>query len=291
MEDTAALIRAIAALAWPLVVVFIVIRYDSQVRDLLGRIKRGKIAGAEIELSEKLDSLVASASEAASDADLLAAGAPAISAPVESGSSAERAIIDEVSRSPKAALLLLTSEIDRSVRLLLAALATTKRSLPFPRAIHELEQKGIVPKSVVEALTRFTDVRNRLVHGHHASDDDIIRAIDAGLVILRSVQAAPQPIAIVRHVGVPLYSDAAGTAARPDITGLIVEIESPGSVITERKILPTRSTKFQVGRRIGSAYSYERDYDDSLFRDPETGEMKQGWSYSKEFVGSHLEEM
>ncbi len=61
MEEAAALIRALAALAWPAIVLFVLVRFEPQMRELLSRIKRGKIAGAEIELSEKLDNLLAAA--------------------------------------------------------------------------------------------------------------------------------------------------------------------------------------------------------------------------------------
>ncbi len=291
MEEAAALIRALAALAWPAIVLFVLVRFEPQMRELLSRIKRGKIAGAEIELSEKLDNLLAAASEAATDAEQLAAGAPDTNPAIEPTTDADRSIIAEVSRSPKAALLLLTSELEKAVRHLLAALAMTKRPLPLKMAIHELERRGVVPKSIVEVLDRFTDVRNRLVHGHFASDDDIIRALDAGLLILRSIQTAPQPVATIRHVQIPLYADPNATVPRPEISGLIVEVTNPESMMNELRVLPTREGHFEIGRRIGWAYSYERDYDETWYRDPDTGTITLAWSYSKEFIGKHLEEM
>ncbi len=46
----------------------------------------------------------------------------------------------------------------------------------------------------------------RSVHGHTASDDDILRAIDSGVTILRALQAIPHEVNIVYHPGVAIYS-------------------------------------------------------------------------------------
>ncbi len=48
---------------------------------------------------------------------------------------------------------------------------------------------GLLPAEVVNVLSRFAEIRNQVVHGVHVSEDDWRMAIEAGVLILRSLQA------------------------------------------------------------------------------------------------------
>jgi hypothetical protein len=67
LKDWAELIRAIATLLWPLLAFAVVWMFKEQVREILGRLRRGKLLGQEIELEEKLRNLDESAQAAASE--------------------------------------------------------------------------------------------------------------------------------------------------------------------------------------------------------------------------------
>ena len=47
-----------------------------------------------------------------------------------------------------------------------------------------LRNHQAVPKDFDRWLVQFRNVRNQIVHGHEASDNDALRAIDIGLRIL-----------------------------------------------------------------------------------------------------------
>src|SRR5712692_9114914 len=67
MKDYAPLIQAIASLIWPLAVTGIILYYRKEIKGLLGRIKRGKFLGQEIELEGPLNRLQESADAAAAE--------------------------------------------------------------------------------------------------------------------------------------------------------------------------------------------------------------------------------
>jgi hypothetical protein len=204
----------------------------------------------------------------------------------------EKVIVEEMGRSPKAALLLLTGEIERALRMLLAALGMTKRPMSMRKAVDTLERDGLVPKELREAVNQFSAVRDRIVHGMDATDSEAIRAIDAGLVILRTLRATPLPIATVKHVGLPLFADPAGALPLPpEVTGVVIQEVSADGSTEQTRILPTREPSLRVGSRVGWAYSYEREYGATWYRDPETQTIRQAWAYSKEFTGRPLTEM
>ena len=78
MSDFAALLEAIAALVtplfWPAVVVAVLYLFKDEIRELLGRLRRGVILGQEIELEESLSQLKQTADEAASEVAALPPG-------------------------------------------------------------------------------------------------------------------------------------------------------------------------------------------------------------------------
>jgi hypothetical protein len=54
MSDWADLLRAIAALLWPLLVLVVVFLFRREIRDILRKVKRGKILGQELEIETQL---------------------------------------------------------------------------------------------------------------------------------------------------------------------------------------------------------------------------------------------
>ena len=48
-----------------------------------------------------------------------------------------------------------------------------------------------LPKSVLDAVHDFQAARNQIVHGYKADPDDVIRAIDSGLTILKALKNLP----------------------------------------------------------------------------------------------------
>jgi hypothetical protein len=208
----AEILKAVAALLWPILGIAFLWMYRDELRDVmrrLSRLRRGKFLGQEIELDEELKEL----HQAAEKAEVQTASIspiedrPSVVTPSDD-SAAE--IFREAARSPKAALLLLAAQLEKRVRELFAATGWGDgKRVRLWEAIEKLRKQGSLPEHVTETLKLFLDARNKLVHGHDATDEDIFRAIDSGVLLLRSIEAIPIEQNVVHAIDVPLYSDPA----------------------------------------------------------------------------------
>ena len=173
------MLEAIAAVLWPAVIVFMILRFHKEIRALIAGLKltRGKILGQEFELAQldKLDK----ETRTLQDASPISVNAPSPESPVGT----LQQILRDATVSPKAALMLLQAEIERQLRLALKSKGYEERT-PYQNAINYFSDMPEVPKDFARWLVELRDVRNRIVHGHDATDADALRAIDVGLRIL-----------------------------------------------------------------------------------------------------------
>lgn len=63
MSEWAEIVKAFASLLWPILAFTFLFIYKDQLKDLMKRIKKGKLLGQEIELEEQLHQLESSAVE------------------------------------------------------------------------------------------------------------------------------------------------------------------------------------------------------------------------------------
>ena len=116
-----------------------------------------------------------------------------------SGAAAAQAEIEEVlreaSRSPRIGLMLLSAKMERAARDLATdiGLDLSRRPVTLSAMIRQLVQAEQLTDVDAEALNLFNHVRNRIVHGHDAGDDEIARAIDSGTRLLRLLLSRPRP--------------------------------------------------------------------------------------------------
>jgi uncharacterized protein YutE (UPF0331/DUF86 family) len=94
--------------------------------------------------------------------------------------------------------MLLSAKMERATRELAAdtGLDVSRRSVALNVMIRALVQAEQLPFEAAEALSLFNQVRNRIVHGHDADDDEIARAIDSGIRLLRLLLSRRQPPAV-----------------------------------------------------------------------------------------------
>jgi hypothetical protein len=202
-------------------------------------------------------------------------------------------VLQEAAWSPKVGLMLLSAELERAVRTLWM---TTGWGQPQPRftlrqGVERLVQLGVLTQSAASALAVFQSVRNEIIHGGRvASDDEVIRALDAAIPLLWAVLAVPAEKNFVLHPGVDLYSDPEATVPITDAKGVILETVSPGGVSTTLRIFPTTKTDYQLGKQVSWEWG-PRQWGEAWYRDPESGEVKQAWGGSMEFRGRHLDEL
>ncbi len=293
MTEVAELLRAVAALLWPGFAFYALYKFGPELKSLAARLKKGKLLGQEIELGESLDRLDRTASAVASEVAAVPPSSATRPGDDLDHAAAVHRVLTTAAQSPKAALLLLASEIEKQLRQLLASMGLLKgrKNLPVQQAFSELDEWGGLPKHVVASVKLFWEVRNRLVHGHVASEDDILRAIDSGITILRALQAIPHEVNIVYHPGVPIYSDRECRHVIEDAKGVILETQSPGGVTKTKRIFPTTQTHFKKGVRVAWEWSDGRRFGEAWYCDPDTGEVRGAWRGSMEFVGRPLEEI
>jgi hypothetical protein len=130
MQDFAELLKGVAAVLWPLVVVVVIIIFRKEVSVLLTRLRKAKFLGGELELDESLDRLERSAEALVAEAT---SGSQELAPTVGGLDDTVPKILEEASRSPKVALMLLSAELDRAVRELLASLGGEQRSRSLPQ--------------------------------------------------------------------------------------------------------------------------------------------------------------
>ena len=216
-KDVADLISATASLLWPIIAFTVITWFRPELRVLMARIRKGKFLGQEIELNEMLnntDEAVAEAEETAAENISVATGAASATGAAEGTSSAaaqaapidDRTDIDavqneiqevlrEAARSPRIGLMLLSSKMDRAARDLALAIGlkvARRGGAPLSLLIRELVQAERITRQDANALALFNQVRNRIVHGHDADDNEVARAIDSGTRLLRILLSTPR---------------------------------------------------------------------------------------------------
>jgi hypothetical protein len=289
-------IHAIAPLLWPLLIAGIVVAYRYEIRDILKRlseIRKGKLFGQEFELGEKLDQLEESTEKAEEEVAVVTPQEePSDPAGTQTEKLEER-LLRDARTAPKITLMLLSAEIDRRLRQLFAATGRRQKIRPAPieSAIEQLRAQGSLPEHVTGSLKLFQEVRNRIIHGRAATDDEIIRAIDSGFSLLKAIDAIPAEVNTVHRIGIPVYSDPACKNRIADATGLMLETTTPGGADKSFRIFPTTRTHFEVGRRVAWEWNRDRNWGPAWHSDPDSSECKQACRGSTEFVGRHLDDI
>jgi hypothetical protein len=199
-KDLADLISSLASLAWPTIIISAIYWFRPELRVILSRIRKGKFLGTEFELDELQAKAVAAEAKAElqGHADIPIPDTEEPSDILSLDSIAEDAIeevLREAGRSPRLGLILLSSKIERAARDLAtdAGLDVSRRPVPLSTMIRALVQAEQIPGGEAEALYLFNQVRNRIVHGHDADDDEVARAIDSGTRLLRLLLTRRRP--------------------------------------------------------------------------------------------------
>jgi hypothetical protein len=269
--------------------------------------------GARLEFREKLDRLQREAEAAADSQPVAAESHPRQdtrerlpSSEVAAGQTAkahlredERGdeltarILDEAARSPKVGLMLLAAELERASRQLLAATGwmTPEAGRSLRAGIQRLVGLGVMPPSLPSAVDLFMSIRNEVVHGRQrVNDDEILRAVDAGLTILRAIDAVPRERHVVVAVQVPVFADEELQSPIDDATGVVLKSISPGGLSFSRRIFPTTRTHFTVGREVAWEWNPERQWGAAWYTDDDAA-VKPAWTGSLEFIGRHIDDV
>jgi hypothetical protein len=295
MAALAELIKALATLLWPIFAFVFLWLFQAEIKTLLKRLsklRKGRLMGQELELDEELDEL----KQATDKAEREVAAIPKPQQPTLDLRKTGRTLDDllrEAARSPRAALMMLAAEIEQRLRQILAAAGWHQniRAAPLSNAVELLRRQGSLPEHVSGSVKLFQDVRNRIVHGQNATDEDVLRAIDSGLTLLRAIDSIPAMENIVYRTAIPLFADPGATQSIKDATGIMLQGTSPGGITKTLSIYPTTRSHFQIGKRVAWEWSLDKVWGKAWYRDPDTGEIKEAWHSAGEFVGRHLDDV
>lgn len=294
MDQIAPVLQAVAALGWVCFAFVALLLFKSELTQALGRLSEGELFGQKFKLGNDLERLEISVAATEREAQETPSGQH--QSPVtEEGEEVDvlvATILRQAAKSPKVALILLAAELEKAARHALArrGLLGGRSFVPTIQALSELQQYGF-PPNMSGSLRLFNEIRNKIVHGVSATDDDALRALDSGITILRAVAALPNETKVVHSVGVDLFSDANCKDPIVGAKGVVLETTSPGGVTKTLQIFPSTRTHFQKGKEVAWEWDLDRIWPATWYRDLDTAETKKAWDSSGEFVGRHLDDI
>jgi hypothetical protein len=278
---------------WPAFAFTALYIFRSQIANLVARLKRGKFLGQEFELQESLTRLDMSAAAVENEVAALPSSQSSAPTPTPEQQTVIQQIISEAAKSPKTALILLAVELEKVTRQILASTGHLgdRKFIPLSQAIVELDKTFGLPRHVQGSLKHFWEARNRLIHGGDADSNDVLRAIDSGLTILKALQAMPLETNVVYSPETTLYADPECKTPVSEGRGIILETESAGGATKNLRIFPSTRTHFKKGRRVAWEWNMDKRWGPTWYRDSETNEIRNAWHSSSEFIGRHLDDV
>jgi hypothetical protein len=161
--------------------------------------------------------------------------------------------------------------------------------IPIPRAA-DLIRRGYpaLPEHIFSALAAFWRVRNQIIHEGEGDRDDILRAIDSGLMVLKTLRGIPMNKYVVLHTGAEVYAYDEGKTPRDDVKAVVIENISAGGLLKSKHVFPTTRTHFNKGMEVAWEWNDNAKWGESWYRDPESNEIVYGWTSPMEFIGRDL---
>jgi hypothetical protein len=207
----------------------------------------------------------------------------------------EREVLETAKINPELGVMKLSSILEREIRVLVGSLGQLgqRSRSPATQLFRVLVDKSYLPAHTTQSLQIFWELRNQIVHGHATKGDrNILKVLDIGLVLLKTIKSIPHEVNVVYHPGVDLYSDRECTHKMEDAKGLILETTSPGKAEVFKRIFPTtRPEYYQRGRRVAWEWDLSRVWARTWYVDPDTKEKKKAWDSAGEFTGRHIEDI
>jgi hypothetical protein len=197
--EAADLIRAIGSL-WTLVAVVLAFYFRKPIVALISglKLKKANFPGGGIELEKDLDKLEAGTKGLEEKAAIVVPPDQPQPQPTVRPDAVDqdrydylvRDVLSEAGTSPKAALMLLSAQLEAESRRLIQE-STGEPPRPGPAPLHNigaLVRLG-VPNDLARSMRQFWEIRSRIVHGYEADEANVLRAIDIGLRLLSVLKA------------------------------------------------------------------------------------------------------
>jgi hypothetical protein len=200
--EITALIQAVVSLAWPALVLILILLFVKDIKALIPRVTDADILGVKVKLRKELDQLALTTESlpiGRGPRPLRAGRGRAVqSANVLTTVHGSRGfgLVDE---SPRETLIQMAALVDAHLRWALerTGISTeTIASKPWHEVLQLVRERNALPKVILDSVASFRAVRNEIVHTPGAGDDDVIRAIDiAGRILdaLEGLTGAQEP--------------------------------------------------------------------------------------------------
>ncbi|HEX3034769.1 MAG TPA: hypothetical protein VHT73_06475 [Thermodesulfobacteriota bacterium] len=253
------LIIAIAQPLWPIVTLIIVLVFRRDIAALLRRMRRGKLFGQEMELDPAVTEFRKAVEEAQEEIPESSVAEEQYEKEVQQLDRDEREVLEAAKVNPELGIIKLSSILEREIRVLAGSLGQLgqQRRIPATQLFRLLVDKGYLPVHTTKSLQIFWDLRNQIVHGYAPRDaHNVLKVLDIGLVLLKTIKSIPHEVNIVYLSGVNLYSDPECTNMVEGAKGLILETISPGKAEVFKRIFPTTRPNVARGSH-GSGTSRE----------------------------------
>jgi hypothetical protein len=199
--------------------------------------------------------------------------------------------------SPRATLALLAADIERHLREF--AFATgfqnrVRRDATIAETVEAISETWPLPQSFKHSAAEFSDLQGRITHGYNASDEEVLRGVESGKLILKTLEALPREKKVVAYTGVELFADPQGRRQLTGVWGLILEnTSSDGKGTKSLQVFPTSRTDLRKGDEIAWEWGLlsGKALGRTWYRNPQTGKIEHAWEGSMEFVGRPLQDV
>jgi hypothetical protein len=281
------LIIAISQLCWPILVFIFIMIFRRELSDILKRIKKGKFLGQELELENEIeiDEFKTVTNEAAQNNNSVEAN--------QSNDEIE-IILSKAADDPKIGIILLAMEIEKKILSLISSVGLI-RDFQFGsinKSFNILAEHNIIDKALFDSVRIFWDLRNKIIHGRHIEEEgQIIRILDIGVSLLKTLKSIEYEKHIVYKTDIPLFYDSQCTNQRPDVWGLMLQnISTTGK--TYNQIFPTqRFNYYKEGEELTWEWNDKVQWGETWYIHPEVKNKISAWISAVEFIGRPLKEI
>jgi len=201
-------------------------------------------------------------------------------------------IIELSAKQPKFGLMEVDNEINNTIRKIMYNTGWNQsvNNVSIQSSLEFLVINGILPSNILSSIKLFSNIKNKVVHGKEdIADSEIIKVIDIGMALLKTIKSIPQTTHRVYKTNVAIYQDEECKIQRSNVVGLILEEKSPGNSIINYNIYPTTNRDYKVGILLSWEWNINNTYGKSYYVEPDTNNIKLAWDSSAEFIGKDIE--